>query len=166
MTDNETVEVAVKEMPERTVAYVRHIGPYKGDAQLFAGLFGKLMQWAGPRGFLGRPGTECLSVYHDDPSVTDEEKLRVSVCVTVPEDTTVDGEIGKMTVPGGRYAVGHFELSEGEYEDAWKAIYGGWLPQSGFEPDQRPALELYLNNPEEHPEKKHVVDICIPVRPL
>lgn len=26
--------------------------------------------------------------------------------------------------------------------------------------------ELYLNNPDEHPEKKHIVDICIPVNPV
>ncbi|MFA5384645.1 MAG: GyrI-like domain-containing protein [Eubacteriales bacterium] len=28
------------------------------------------------------------------------------------------------------------------------------------------SYELYLNNPEEHPEKKHLVDIYIPVKPL
>ena len=32
-------------------------------------------------------------VYHDDPGVTDEEKLRVSVCLTVPEGTAVGDEV-------------------------------------------------------------------------
>jgi AraC family transcriptional regulator len=42
--NNENRTVEVKELPEMTVAYVRHIGPYKADAQLFERLFGKLCQ--------------------------------------------------------------------------------------------------------------------------
>jgi len=51
------VKIEVKEMPELNVAYIQHIGPYKGDTKLFAGLFGKLMGWAGPRGLLTSPET-------------------------------------------------------------------------------------------------------------
>jgi AraC family transcriptional regulator len=61
--------------------------------------------------------------------------------------------------------VAHFELSPHEYSDAWNAVYGGWLPASGFAPDDRPAFELMGGKPEDHPEGKHVVDICVPVRP-
>jgi len=55
---------------------------------------------------------------------------RYSACITVPEDTRVEGKIGKMTMPGGMYAVGR------------------------------------QNDPNEHPENKHIVDICVPVKPL
>lgn len=160
------VEVEVKDLPEMHVAYVRHVGPYKGDSQLFEGLFGRLMQWAGPRGLMRPPETQTISVYHDDPNVTEEAKLRVSACITVPKDTPVDGEIGKMTLRGGKYAVGHFELSTDQYTEAWNAIFQGWLPQSGYEPDDSPCFELYLNDPSQHPEHKCVVDICVPVRPM
>jgi len=33
-------------------------------------------------------------------------------------------------------------------------------------PDDKNPYELYHNNHEEHPEKKLIVDICIPVRHL
>lgn len=36
---------------------------------------------------------------------------------------------------------------------------------SGYQFDDRLALEIYRNDPETHPEKKCVVDICIPVKP-
>lgn len=49
--------------------------------------------------------------------------------------------------------------------ESGKEMYGTWLPDSGFMPEDGPSLELYHNNPEEHPEKKHILDICIPVRP-
>jgi AraC family transcriptional regulator len=158
-------QVEVRDLPVTHVAYVRHTGPYKGDAQLFEGLFGQLFQWAGPRG-LCREGMQILTVYHDNPDVTDEDKLRISVSLSVDEDTPVDGSIGKMALPGGAYAVARFELGPDQYEEAWTSVYGGWLPQSGYQPDDRPALELYHSDPKQHPEGKCVVDICVPVKPL
>lgn len=163
---NLTADVTIEQTEDQHVAYVRHVGPYAGDVSLFGELFGKLCTWAGPRGLLGRPDVQMLTLYHDDPEITDEEKLRISVCVTVPEDTEVDGEIGKMAMAGGATAVARFELDADQYAQAWGAVYGGWLPSSGYQPDDRPAYERCLNNPDEHPDKKHLVEICVPVRPL
>jgi len=157
--------VTITEFPPRNVIYARHVGSYAGLAQVFEGLFGRLHAFAGPRGLLG-PDAEMLCVYHDDPSVCDEEKLRVDACLTVPAGTPVEGEIGTMVVPGGKFAVGHFELGNDEYGLAWQSMAGGWLPESGYQFDDRLAFELYRNNPEEHPQKKCVVDICIPVKPM
>jgi AraC family transcriptional regulator len=158
--------VDVLDMPDMVVAYVRHIGPYKGDSALFERLMNRIFKWAGARNLLNFPETKILAVYHDNPEITDESKLRTSVCVTVPEDTEVDGEVGKMTIPGGTYAVGHFEISDKEYEDAWNALYGIWLPKSGYQPEDGLAFESYLNDPGEHPENKCIVDIYMPVKPL
>ena len=166
MTEMKDVTVEVKTFPEMPVAYVRHIGPYAGDTALFQNLFGKLMRWAGPRGLMSDPETKVLTVYHDDPNVTDEDKLRTSACITIPAEMRVDGEIGKMTLDPGDYAVGHFEINEDEYGEAWNHLMGGWLPQSGYQPDDRTCFEINLNDPGKHPENKHIVDICIPVKPL
>lgn len=157
--------IEIREMPEMHVAYIRHIGPYKGDSNLFETLISRLMTWAGPRGLIRFPETTLLSVYHDNPDITDEEKLRLSVCLTVPEETSVDGDIGKMIIPGGTFAVGRFELTETQFEAAWDSMVTDWLPVSGYQPDDRLCYEICLNNPGEHPENKHIVDICFPVKP-
>ncbi|ESA33620.1 family transcriptional regulator [Leptolyngbya sp. Heron Island J] len=159
-------DVEVKELSDMTVAYVRHVGPYKGDSELFGRLFGQLYTWAGPRGLMGRPGSKLMSVYHDSPEITDDSKLRLSICMTVPEDTPVDGEIGKMIINSGTYAVGHFTINVDQYEDAWNALMGAWLPESGYQPADGLCFEDYLNDPKTHPEGKHIVDIHIPVKPL
>ena len=159
-------DVVVRDLPDQTVAYIRHIGPYKGDSELFDRLFTKLFQWAGARSLLRFPETKVMAVYHDNPELTDDDKLRLDVCITVPEDTQVDGEIGKMVLPGGQYGVGKFELATDEYPDAWAAMAVGWLPESGYQPDDRPAFESYLNDPKEHPEGKCVVEIHLPVKPI
>jgi AraC family transcriptional regulator len=161
-----TTEIEVKDIPEMHIAYVRHIGPYAKDEKLFERLINKLCAWAGPRGLLARPDAKMLAVYHDNPDITDEKNLRTDMCLTVPPDTKVDGEIGKSIIPGGKYAVAHFELDSDQYADAWSTIYGGWLPESGYQPDDRPCFELYLSGPEEHPEHKCTVDICVAVKPF
>jgi AraC family transcriptional regulator len=155
-------DVDVKRLPERHVAYVRHIGPYNEIERAFA----RLMRWAGPRNLLRFPQTLTLAIYHDNPDVTPVTKLRADACVTVPEPTPVSGEVGTMTVPGGLFAVAHVEIDVTQYSEAWDRLIGEWMPQSGYQPDDRLCYEVYRNNPEEHPAKKHIVDICEPVRPL
>jgi AraC family transcriptional regulator len=157
-----SMEVTVKTLPEMNVAYVRNIGPYDkiGPA------FDRLMQWAGPRGLIRFPETKLLGVYHDDPNITDPDKLRADACLTVPAGTATDGDIGSMTIPGGRYAVAKVEVRAGEFGKAWDELMRDWLPESGFQADDRPCFEIYLNNPEEHPEHKFIVEICEPVKPL
>lgn len=159
-------QVEVKDLDEMHVAYVRHIGPYKGDVDLFSRLFEKLFKWAGPRNLIQSPDTKVLCAYHDNPEITDEDKLRTDACITVPADTEVDGDIGKSTIPAGTYAVAHFEILSHEFPEAWMALCGGWLPESGYQPTEGPCFELYYNDHREHPEEKHILDICIPVKPL
>jgi len=166
MQNNQLAEVEVREQKEMTVAYIRYIGPYKGNPALFERLFTKLMNWAGPRGLINFPETKVLAVYHDDPAMTDETKLRTSACISVPENTEVSGEVGKMKIPGGKYAIGKFELANNEYPEAWDSMFGGWLPQSGYQPADGPCFESYLNDPKTHPQGKCIVEICIPVKPL
>ena len=166
MNNQDQINAKVKLMPAMTVAYVRHVGNYKGNQELFSKLMGKLMKWAGPRGVLQEKNMQILSVYYDEPEITDDDKLKLDVCVTIPENFEVDGEIGKMTILEGKYVVARFELNPEEYGDAWDMLYKDWLPESGFQPDDKPCYELYLNDPKQHPEGKHIVDICIPVIPL
>ena len=80
--------------------------------------------------------------------------------------TAVDGEIGAATIEGGTYAVGRFDLGDQEYPQAWFAVVGGWLPESGYQPDDRLCFERYLSDGSQHPGGRCAVEICVPVRPL
>jgi AraC family transcriptional regulator len=158
--------VRVETIAPVPVVYLRHTGPYAGDSALFQELFGRLLRWAGARGLVRFPETKLMAVYHDNPEITEQENLRVSVCMSVPPGTAGSGEVNSMEIPGGKYAKALFELDVTEYQAAWNWVYCTWLPSSGYQPDDRPGLENYLNNPDEHPEKKHVVELWIPVKPL
>ncbi len=160
------IEITVKDQAAITIAYVRNIGPYKGNSQLFESLFQKLCTWAGPRGLITE-NTRFFACYHDDPENTEEDKLKLSIGLSVSEDCEVDGEIGKMSIPGGTYGIAYYEVkSPEEFESAWNAIYGQWLPESGYQPGDSICYEEYLNDPKTDPEGIMKINIGIPLKPI
>jgi AraC family transcriptional regulator len=151
----------IMEMPSMNVIYCRHTGQFDQIGTAYE----KLFKWAGPRGLLNFPEAKGITFYHDNPKVTEIEKVRQSACLTVKNEIKTEGEIGKMQIPGGKYVVGHFEISAMEFQQAWDSVCI-WLSESGYQPADGNPYELYHNNHEEHPEKKFIVDICIPVKKL
>lgn len=155
--------LTVETLPDLEVAYVRYTGRYQGQADVFTDIFNRLVTWAEPRGLV-TPESLLLAVYHDNPDITDDTKLRVSACIDVPAGTSGRGEIGRMCLAGGTTAIGHFELGDQDYPQAWRAVVG-WLLESGYEPDDRLPFERYFIGRPAKPDKAYV-DICLPVRPL
>ncbi|MFZ5354025.1 MAG: AraC family transcriptional regulator [Bacillota bacterium] len=157
--------VEIKTISEMSVVYIRHTGPYKQDAVLLEKLYYKLYKWADEKSLINND-TKWITLFHDSTDLTDDDKLRISICMTAPEDTKVDGAVGKLVVAGGKYAVGHFQLDDDEFQKAWSFLCGHWLPGSGYQPDDRLCFELYSYSSAENHEKKHIVDIYIPIRAL
>lgn len=157
--------VEVKKVTEIKVIYVRHTGPYKKDVQLFEKLFSKLSTWAAKRNLISSDETKWLILFHDTPDITEDNKLRISVCMTVSEEVKVDGEVGSLIIPEGKFAIGHFELKNDQYQAAWNAMFDDWFPVSGYQPDDGLSFELYPNVSPNN-TKKQIVDIYIPVKPL
>jgi len=155
---NKSIEI--KELPDMPVVYVRHIGPYQGNSKLFGTLFDKLFKWAGPKNLLSTNFKTAI-VYHDDVQVVDKEKLRTSVCITAPITTTVDGDIGKMTIEKGKYVVARFEVKENQFQEAWDFLIGDWFPSSGYQASEKPCFELYA---EQQSKGVFKVDICVPLK--
>lgn len=156
-------EVKVNTLEEMTVAYVRYIGPYAGNEKLFEGLFGKIYAWTASRGLV-KEDSKSVVIYHDDPAITDPANLRTSVGFIVPPDTETGGEIGKLTIPEGKYAMGRFVVNGKEFGDAWQYMCGVWLPASGYQPEEGYCFEMYGDCS----QTPGIFDatICIPVKPM
>jgi AraC family transcriptional regulator len=163
--DGERV-VRVETVPEMTLAYIRHTGPYKGDSALFVRLFKKLFAWLGPRNLVFPHTTKIFVLYHEYPDITPEEQLRLNVCCTVPSDTSGEGEVGVMTFSPRRCAISRFVCGAEEYQRAWDWMYDTWLPSSGCMPADVPAFERYEFDAYDPATGKMAVDICVPVQPL
>ncbi|HOV36361.1 MAG TPA: AraC family transcriptional regulator [Dysgonamonadaceae bacterium] len=153
-------KIEIKEMPEMKVVYVRHTGEYNQIRKAYE----KLMKWAGPRGLLNFPETKTITLYHDDPSVTEIEKVRQDACITVKEDVKVEGEIGRATIPAAKCVVGRFQIDVTGFEKAWNTMCL-WMTENGYQSAGSP-YELYYNSAEEDAMQKFDLEICIPVKPL
>lgn len=158
------MSVRVNALPPYRVAYMRHVGPY--GAHGIPELWERFGRWMGTRGLLG-PDSIKLGIGHDDPEVTAPEKCRYDACVVIPNGFEGDKWVNVTEVPGGKYAVTEFVGTAHEIRDVWDALYRSWLPGSGYQPDDRPCLEVYRGNPNVDARSRTFrCELCVPVRPL
>lgn len=141
--DPATLTVALH--PVTPVACLRHTGPYMAIGPVFERLFALSAE----KGLLG-PSTRTIQISYDDPRQTDGDKLRADACITLPTPAPPPealAPLSRMDIPEGHYAsllyTGPYEGLDAVY--SW--LYGAWLPSSGYECDDRPCLEIYLNAP-------------------
>ena len=155
------VDIQIRTEKARKLIYLRYTGPYKGDSDLFSEMFQKLYQWANERDLVSR-NSRWFVIYHDLGLETDEDQLRLSVCMSVDRNVALNGEIGLLELKEGKYGVGRFHVNPSEYGKAWYYMFANWLPGSGFKPDETFALEHYPPA-ELSPEGKRLVEIYIPI---
>jgi len=154
------VSIEIRSENDLQLVYVRYSGPYKGDSQLFSGLFDRLHQWAAERKLINE-ASRWFVIYHDHGDETNENLLRISVCLSVSGNVAVSGDVGVMTLPHGKYGVGKFHVNAKEYGKAWYHMYATWLPESGYSIDDRFAFEHYPAQEEGLDEQ--IVEIYIPL---
>ena len=154
--------VRVTEMPSYRVAYARTIGPYCPETVEPA--FVQLLQWARPRGLLDEK-TLILGVLRNDPNITPVDKCIYDACITIPESVRSDGRINVQSLPGGKFAVYRCEIDPDGHHEAWMRLIIHWLLSSGYQPDNRPYYEIIYNIAAESQQRRHVVELCLPIRP-
>ncbi|WP_110945242.1 AraC family transcriptional regulator [Paenibacillus phocaensis] len=157
------MQATIVELPLMEVAYVRHVGSYLETYRAW----GKLGTWAAQHQ-LFPPEQSFIGISLDDPAVTEEEECRYDACVTVPNTLSradAPPEIGFQTLPGGLYAKFTFYDTLDKFALLYQSIFGNWLPDSEYDPDDRYCLEFSMNDPAQDPEGKAKVDLFIPIKP-
>ncbi|MCB9866110.1 MAG: AraC family transcriptional regulator [Phycisphaerales bacterium] len=153
------MQVTVKKLEPIRVAFMRHVGPYMEVGATWS----KFCAWAGMRGLFG-PQSRILGLSYDDPDVTPADKLRYDACLTVGPQFQPEGEVGVQDIPGGDYAMA---VHRGPYEklsETYAALCGEWLPRSGREVRTAPAIEMYLNNPQDTAPEELVTEVYVPLK--
>jgi AraC family transcriptional regulator len=163
-----TMNVEVKTLPGYRVAYVRRFGYSKGVFQEhLSAAFQQACRWVSARGLFG-PETLVIGVPHDNPDVTPNARCRYDACVTVPREVPGGtGDIDVQELAGGTYAMQRIDVDDpAEIGRLVDAMYGQWLPASGYQADDRPPLEIYRDSGEPSLKTRIVLDFCIPVKAL
>ncbi|MNW37433.1 Bifunctional transcriptional activator/DNA repair enzyme AdaA [compost metagenome] len=164
------MKISIHELPNYEVAYVRHVGSYLDTYHAW----GKIGEWAAKNG-LFPPDQYFIGISLDDPSTVDEFECRYDACVTLPPDFRKEyntgennsdhlGDIEFATLPGGTYALYSFYDKADQLAIAYSSLFGQWLPNSQYDPDDRYCLEFCMNDPATDPEGKCKVDLYVPIR--
>ncbi len=163
-----TGQIRIETVESKDIVYIRHVGTYKSLGRVFAKWMQELFRRAQKQKLLVAVGNDFLVMYHDNPEFGKEEHFRTSLCLTVPKGCVAkeDGKLGVSKLEGGLYAIGHYEIVPGQFEDAWDHMYRNWLMLSGYVPRNACPFEVYLNNPKEDKSNLIKVDIYVPIEPI
>ena len=82
--------------------------------------------------------------------------------VEVPADAQLPNGMERLTLPGGLYAVFHYQGSSTETA-IFNYIFTEWLPASGYELDDHPHFEV-LGEKYKNADSTSEEDIWIPIR--
>jgi AraC family transcriptional regulator len=137
-------EVRLRDLPARTVAYVRVFQPYREGAAQAA--FERLLAWAEPRGLADG---QWLGYMWDEPEVVALADCRYDAALVV-DALEPQGDIGCFRFPAMRVAelVMHGDILLEVRALDW--LYKTWLPRSGYVPDDQPAFEAWIGRPFAH----------------
>ncbi len=163
-----TGQISIRKMEEKQAAYVRHTGTYETLEKEYPRLLQVLFEHAKQQNFFVDNQNWVLAMYHDNPEFGEESQFRTSICLTVPEGIQImeGGILGRMNLEGGLYAVGHFQIQQEQYGDAWNYMYQEWISGSGYVPRNADPFEVYCNDPSADESHIHEVDIYVPIEPI
>ena len=154
-TAAQTLAVQIVERPAQRLHALRHQGPPSTIPHTQR----RLTLQCGQRA-LHRLGASC-----GDPQDVGGG-FRYYAAVVLPEPLSVaEGGLERLDIPAGLYARHTLTGPYTRINAALAAIHTRWLPASGYEPDDRPTLEHYLNSPRNAAQADLRTDLLIPIRP-
>ncbi len=158
--EDSSMQVRIEDRPPVRIAFLRHVGPYSDVHATWR----KLRDWAGPRGLLG-PDVPLVGVSHDNPATTSPERIRYDAGMAVDASVQPHGRINVQDLQGGTYAVVTHRGPYWKLPDIYSYIYNQWLPDSGYQPCDLPAYEVYRDSPDVTMAGDLLTDVCVPVQP-
>jgi AraC family transcriptional regulator len=155
--------IEIRDIPPYRVAYMRHVGPY-GEGGRISALWASFERWIRTHDLV-RPDMLTIGIGHDAPKIAPADKLRYDACVVVDDGFMPDRFVNIADLPGGKYAVAAFEGTAEQISDAWEKLWAIWLPASGYQPEDRPCLELRQDFGVPSGSRLRC-ELCLPVGPL
>ncbi|MGP1420249.1 MAG: AraC family transcriptional regulator [Tannerella sp.] len=149
------------DLPPKQIIYVALTGAY--GTLNYDEAYAKL--WAFVKeNKLFTAGIEAICISHDTPNVTESDKQRSDICLTVHKPAKPFGEVGVKEIEGGKYAVFTYQGSYDHLSDVYDTIFDKWLTGSGYELRNTFTFEKYLNDCRKTSPEKLKTEIYIPVK--
>jgi AraC family transcriptional regulator len=150
--------VDIETHESRRIASLSHKGNYLEIGQQFQ----KAMTLMAMRNLMGDV-RGMLGLYYDDPNSIPEPDLRSTAGVMLAEGAEVPDVMEETTAEGGRFAVLHFTGPYAGLKGAYDYLYGVYIPEQGLELREAPAMEIYLNGPQDTAPEALKTEVCAPI---
>lgn len=153
-------DVVIDQAPARRLAAVPHRGPYIEIGEAFetgGAIIGARGLWPDVRAMVG--------VYLSDPSQVPPRDLRSYAGFELAPGADLPDGMDQVLIPEGPVARLRFKGPYAGLSQGYDCLYCGWLPQSGRDPGDAPAYEVYLNSPTDTAPSDLLTDICLPLKP-
>ncbi|MFZ8765723.1 AraC family transcriptional regulator [Enterococcus asini] len=149
---------------DKRIIYIRFRGSYGEFRKSSRKMFKELFAFATENHLLIPEETKVLTMYNDNPFITNEKNLRTTIAMTIPTDCVVN-ESGAICLGSisGKFGVGHFEMAAKEYGAAWEYMYQEWLFKDKQKARDAIPFELYVTEPPKSFQNKSLTDIYIPI---
>lgn len=160
----EPISITTEELKEQRIIYIRFRGSYGEFRKQSRKLFNELFDFATTNNLIDPDKSKVLTIYDDNPFITNEKSLRTSVAMTVSKNAKIieSGNVCESSI-SGKFAVGHFDMSGGQYGDAWEYMYQEWLFKGKAKSRDAVPFEMYITEPPKNLKDKSLTDIYIPI---
>lgn len=150
--------VRIRDLPARTVAYIRVIDPFRPNVAEDA--MRRLVAWAESE---GKAGGQWLGYMWERPDLVSLEHC-VYYAAVVTDHLTPKGEVGRFRFPA--MTVAEIEVRGGLDLElrALRWLFGTWLPRSGYVPADQPCFESWIGRPFAHGSSHFELHVQLPVR--
>jgi AraC family transcriptional regulator len=183
--DAANVQVRVTRLGAFRYAYIRTFEPYANNRLVEA--YHALIGWVAARHTDIRD-VVVIGMSLDDPSITPAKNCRYDMGVAFPKER--NGLLGEIVLSRGHaaapiavpdssecgpqgFSIRDFDSQEiaaihcagdiGYMDRAWHYLYRIWLPSVEFEPADLPAMEVFVQLPEEIGWETFNLQACLPV---
>ena len=156
-------EPRVIKYPACRLAYVRmrtyYVGPVLNEG------YARLTSWLEERGVDWR-NCALVGLSWDHYETTPLDQVRTDFGFVVPDTITPDEGIGVHDFGPITAVDVHCQGELSIVAEAWDYLYNEWFPQSGYEPDDMPAMMRLRRRPDQIGWDTHDLDCSIALRPL
>lgn len=156
--------ITTETLENQKIIYIRFRGSYVAFRKNSRKMFKELFDFATEQDLIDPEITKVLTMYNDNPFITEEKNLRTTTAMTVSNQVEIK-ESGNVCIGSisGKFGVGHFDLSAKEYEAAWQYMYQEWLFKDTSQIRDAIPFELYVTEPPKNMRDKSLTDIYIPI---
>lgn len=155
-----SLEPRIETIQSQKYIYRRLFGTYKEEKFTIA--WKDFIQY-GLENKLISPEMKRFMIHHDDPNITEEDKLQCDLCIPVVDFKAV-GSTGNGVLESNKYAIFVYKGDYNNLEIVYDEIFQKWLPNSNLELGTHKLFQKYINSPRDTQREDLVTEIYIPIQ--